>query len=194
MSASRMTLRSRLIGDRRGTAYVEFAFLFPVLVTLFLGSFEVTNLMMANLKLQAAVETAGDLATQPLPGSINITPSNIDDFTTAADIVMSPLVTPPYLTNTAGLKLAFASIIYNNGNPQVAWHHEENGATPITTGSLNVSLLEGLGSSSTDSVIMVQAQYTYTSPLSYVLSSSYSLSDTVYNRPRYVNQITCTGC
>jgi Flp pilus assembly protein TadG len=188
MSATGLLWPRRMLRDRAGTVYVEFAFLFPVLLGLFFGSFEITNLLMANLKLQAAVETAADLVAQTRPNTPNIASTDINNYTTAADLVMTPLA-------SSGLKLAFASITYNgSGVPQVAWHHEENGATAISTASLNASLLEGLGSSSTDSVIMVNATYTYTSPFVWWLGTSYTLTDSAYNRPRYVTPITCTSC
>jgi Flp pilus assembly protein TadG len=181
------TLRRGLIGGRDGTAALEFALIFPVLLTLFLGSFEVTNLYMANLKLTAATEAAADLAAQTRAQTPNLAPADIDSFNVAAGMVMTPY------PRTA-LKLAFASVTYDaSNNPLVLWHHEENSATAITTGSLNSVLLKTLGSG-TDSVIMVRAQYVYTSPIAFVLGQTYTFSDTAYNRPRYVPKLTCTTC
>jgi hypothetical protein len=48
--------------------------------------------------------------------------------------------------------------------------------------------------SGTDSLVMVQSLLTYNSPISWVLGSTYTLTDTAYNRPRYVLQVTCTAC
>src|SRR5580658_3804934 len=68
--------RARLIDDRRGTAAIEFAFIFPVMLTLFFGSFEVTNLLMLNLKLTAATEDASDLLAQTRSSQNNVAPSD----------------------------------------------------------------------------------------------------------------------
>jgi Flp pilus assembly protein TadG len=180
-------LQRELILRREGTAAVEFALLMPVMLTLFFGAFEITNLLMVNLKLTAATEAAADLVAQTRSQTPNIAPSDIGNFTTAADLVITPYA-------ASGLKLAYAGLTYNsNGNPQVAWHYEENGATAITTGALNQTLLQGLGSG-TASVIMVQSTYNYTSPFSWVLGTTYTLGDIAYNRPRYVTQVTCTTC
>ena len=176
-----------LIDDRQGAVAVEFALIFPMMLTLFLGSFEVTNLLMANLKLTAATEAAADLASQTRANTPNLAPTDIDSFNTAAGLIMTPYA-------SSGLKLAFAGLTYQvNGSPQVAWHYEENGATAITTASLDSVTIEGLGSGS-DTLIMVKATYSYTSPISFVLNKTYSFTDVAYNRPRYVLALTCTAC
>jgi Flp pilus assembly protein TadG len=186
--------RCGIVDDRRGTAAVEFALLFPVMLALFFGSFEITNLLMLNLKLTAATETAADLVAQTRSNESNILPSDLTNYSTAASMVMTPYATAPY--TTVGLKLAYAGITFTaGGQAQVAWHHEINGATAITSGSLNQAVLDPLNNGSgTDSLIMVQSQITYSSPLSWVLGQTYTLADTAYNRPRYVLQVTCTTC
>jgi Flp pilus assembly protein TadG len=185
----------RLIDDRRGTAAIEFAFIFPVMLTLFFGSFEITNLLMLNLKLTAATEAASDLLAQTRSNQNNVAPSDLNNYWSAATMEMSPYAGQPY--TTVGLKLAFASITFNaqTGAAQVLWHNEQNGATAINTASLPQSVLMPLNNGSgTDSLIMAQSQITYSSPLSWVLGKTYTFTDTAYNRPRYVLQITCTTC
>jgi Flp pilus assembly protein TadG len=183
-----------LADDRRGTAAVEFALIFPVMLALFFGSFEITNLLMLNLKLTAATEDAADLLAQTRSNQNNVAVSDLTNYWTAATMEMSPYASAPY--STVGLQLAFASVTFTGaGAAQVAWHHELNGATPISTASLPQATLQPLNNNSgTDSVIMVQSNIVYKSPLSWVLGTSYTLADIAYNRPRYVLQITCTTC
>jgi Flp pilus assembly protein TadG len=184
-----------LVDDRRGTAAIEFALIFPVMLALFFGSFEITNLLMLNLKLTAATEDASDLLAQTRSSQNNVAPSDLNNYWTAATMELSPYASAPY--TTAGLQLAFASITFNAGTgaAQIIWHNEQNGATPISTAALPQSVLQPLNNGSgTDSVIMVQSQITYSSPLSWVLGKTYTLADIAYNRPRYVLQITCTTC
>jgi Flp pilus assembly protein TadG len=188
------TRASHLVADRRGTAAVEFALIFPVMLALFFGSFEITNLLMLNLKLTAATEDAADLLAQTRSSQNNVAPSDLNNYWTAATMEMTPYAAQPY--TSIGLRLAFAGVTFTGaGAAQVAWHNEQNGATPISTASLPQATLQPLNNNSgTDSVIMVQSQITYKSPLSWVLGTSYTLADIAYNRPRYVLQITCTGC
>jgi Flp pilus assembly protein TadG len=180
MSARRLPALGRGLGrDAAGNVSVEFAVLLPVLLTLFFGCYEASNLLLATLKLEDATQTAADLAAQTQLGYVLQT-TDFGNFTSAAQQVMTPLPA------TTQLKIAYASVTYNTGTPVIDWHYEVNGAAPITVASVPT----GLGTNtSQDSVIVVSAQYAYTSPVSYVLNAAYTLSNTAYDRPRYVSCI-----
>jgi Flp pilus assembly protein TadG len=162
--------------DATGTVSVEFALLLPILLTLFFGCYEASNLLLAVLKVNDASQTAVDLVAQTQTSYVLQT-TDFTNFTDAAQQVMAPLPV------TTQLKVAFASITYNTGKAVIDWHYEVNGATPIAIGSIPANL--GINSSS-DSVVVVSTQYAYTSPISYVLKHAYTLSNTSYDRPRYV--------
>ena len=182
-----------LIGDRSGTAAIEFAFLFPVMLALFFGSFEITNLVMVNLKLTAATEAASDLLAQTRSNQNTVAPSDLQNYSTAASMEMTPYASSPY--TTVGLQTAYDSIIFNSsGTPSIAWHHELNGASTINMVSIQSTVTTLWNGSSTDSVIVVQSTISYASPISWVLSKNYSFSDLAYNRPRYVLQVSCPTC
>jgi Flp pilus assembly protein TadG len=132
--------------------------------------------------MTAAAEAAADLAA----GTTSLTPAQIDSFGAAATLIMTPLA-------PSGLKLAFASVVYSGpgSTPVVAWHHEQNGAASITSRGLDGATLTTLGSGS---AILVQATYDYSSPLGFVLSKTYTLSDKAYSRPRYADEVSCGAC
>ena len=193
------TLPAQLIAARDGAAAIEFALIFPVMFTLFMGSIELTNLLMANLKTTAATEAASDLLAQTRATANTTNKAGLDSYNVAAGLTMSPFpTTGTVAVPTAGLKLAFASITFNaSGTPSVAWHYEENGASPITTASLDTVTLKKLVENpdpTKDSVVMVKSTYTYTSPISFVLGQTYTFTDIAYNHPRYVPQVACTDC
>lgn len=184
-----MTVRSAsswtasLASDRSGVAVIEFALLLPVLLTLLLGSFETARLLLAYLKLEAAAETAADLVAQTAPNTV-LQSSDFTNITDAVEQVMTPLP-------TSGMEVAYASVTYSTGSPVIDWHTEINGAPAITAGSLPDSVSAAtLGSEtngSLDSVIVVQLTYPYVSPVSYVLSANFTLTESAFNRPRYVS-------
>jgi Flp pilus assembly protein TadG len=155
------------------------------MLLLFIGSFETTNLVLASMKLEASAETAADLVAQTRVNAV-LQSSDFTNITNAAKQVLSPLPTTGTL-----LKIAYASVTYSTGSAVIDWHTEVNSATPITTASIpNNASLSNLGNQtagSTDSVIIVTLTYRYSSPLSYVLNSSYTLSESAFNRPRYMN-------
>jgi Flp pilus assembly protein TadG len=175
----------KLLVDSAGTAAIEFALGLPILLTLVMGCYEGSNLILADLKLEAAAETAADLVAQTRVSTV-LQSSDFTNITNAATQVMTPLP-----TSGNQLKVAYASITYNTGSPVIDWHVEVNGATPINASSLpNSASAANLGNEatgSTDSLIVAQLTYAYTSPVSYVLKSSYTLSESALNRPRYMS-------
>ena len=188
----RPILPCQLIADRDGAVAIEFALIFPMMFTLFMGSIEVTNLLMANLKTTAATEAASDLLAQTRASSNTTNKAGLDSYNVAAGDTMSPFP-------TSGLKVAFASIVFDaSSNPSVGWHYEENSAPAITTASLDTAtlkkLLENTASPTSDSVVMVKATYVYSSPISFVLGKTYTFTDIAYNHPRYVPKVACTDC
>ena len=179
-------MRSRdLQHDQCGIAAVEFALILPIMLLLFLGSFETTNLVLAYMKLEASAETAADLVAQTRVNTV-LQSTDFTNITNAAKQILTPLP-----TSGSVLKIAYASVTYNTGSAVIDWHTEINSATPITTANIpNNASLANLGnqaSGSTDSVIIVTLTYSYSSPFTYVLSSSYTLTESAFNRPRYMN-------
>ena len=180
-----MMWSNHLRHDVSGLAAVEFALILPIMLLLFLGSFETTNLVLAYMKLEASAETAADLVAQTTVNTV-LQSTDFTNITNAAKQVLTPLP-----TSGALLKIAFASVTYNTGSAVIDWHTEVNSATPITTANVpNNTSLANLGNQaigSTDSVIIVTLTYSYSSPFTYVLSSSYTLTESAFNRPRYMN-------
>lgn len=179
----------RLADDRSGIAATEFALLFPILAILFLGSYEVSDLLLHYMKLQAAAETAADLVSQTpvntyLENSGSSSGWDFANITNAVEQVMSPFP-------TGSLEVAYASVTYNTGTPVIDWHTEVNGAPAITLSSLpnsvSAATLGNEASGSTDSFVVVQLTYPYTSPIQYLLKSTLTLTDAAFNRPRYVS-------
>jgi Flp pilus assembly protein TadG len=174
-----------LLDNRSGTAAIEFAIVLPGLLTLAIGCYEAANLILADLKLEAAAETAADLVAQTRVSTV-LQSADFTNITNAATQVMTP-----FPTSGTKLKIAYASITYSTGSPVIDWHVEVNGATAINVASLpnsaNAANLGNESSGSTDSVIVAQLTYAYTSPVSYALNSSYTLSQAALNRPRYMS-------
>jgi Flp pilus assembly protein TadG len=175
---------AKLAGDRSGIAAVEFALLMPGLLTLFIGSYELSSLLLAYLKLESAAESAADLVGQTAVNTV----LQSSDFTNITNAVKNIMV--PFSTSGTSLKVAYASVTYSTGSAVINWHTELNGATQITAASLPHSAAAGtLGTAangSLDSVIVAQVTYSYSSPVSYVLSTNYTLSEAAFVRPRYV--------
>lgn len=61
---ARKVLARRFIQDKRAAAAVEFAFIFPVALILYMGTIETYRLLSAQRKITLAARTIADLATQ----------------------------------------------------------------------------------------------------------------------------------
>jgi Flp pilus assembly protein TadG len=163
--------------NQKGAATIEFAFVVPVFLIICLGMFEAAGVVSANMKLENAAQLMANLVAQ----QSNETNSMTSNFCTGAQYAMEPLSGTP-------LKADVVSVTNSSGTDTVNWQDTTCGsASTVSNGS---SIASSLIPNSGDSVIVVVATYTYTSPLSYVLKSSYTLTQTTYSRPRNVTSIT----
>jgi Flp pilus assembly protein TadG len=112
---------SNLRDDRSGTAAIEFAIVLPGLLTLAIGCYEAANLILADLKLGAAAETASDLVAQTRVNTV-LQSSDFTNITNAETQVMTP-----FPTSGTKLQIAYASITYNTGSSVIDWRVEVNG-------------------------------------------------------------------
>lgn len=173
-----MMRRARnLLTHQGGTALIEFALVLPIMITLFLGVFEGTRVVAADMRLANAAQSVADMIAQ----QSNITATMMTNFCNGGQLSMTPL-------SGTSLKVAVAEVTNNNGTLTVDWNDTScNNATSISNAT---TLATTLVPNTNDSVVIVQATYSYTSPISYVLSSSYTLTQTAYQRPYNVGTIT----
>src|SRR5260221_14749256 len=103
-------------------------------------------------------------------------------MTNAVSQVMTPLPT------TTRLKIAYAGVTYSTGTPVVDWHYESNGAGAITMGTIpngvDMTTLGGTAIGSAYCVVVARVQYTYTSPIRYVLAKTWALTESPFARPQ----------
>jgi Flp pilus assembly protein TadG len=113
---SRPSSDGNLVRDLSGTVAIEFAFIVPIMLIMFFGSYETANLVLAYMKLEDAAETAADLIAQT---TVNNTLASTDftNFTNAVELVLTPLP-----TSSGQLKIAYASVTYSTGSPVIDWH------------------------------------------------------------------------
>jgi Flp pilus assembly protein TadG len=164
---------------RDGTALVEFALILPIMITLFMGVFEVTRVVAASMRLMNAAQSMADLVAEQ--SSVSDTSSSMTDFCNGSKLTMTPL-------SGSSLKIAVASVTNYSTGTKVDWNDTTCGnATAVSAAT---TLAAPLVPNTNDSVIIVQATYAYTSPISYVLASSFTLTQTAYARPRNVTTVS----
>jgi Flp pilus assembly protein TadG len=175
---------SRLLRDRDGLAAVEFAFVAPILIMAYFGVAELCGALLDQRKASHVASAIGDLTAQYSSPTI----TDINNFFAAGQTIMSP-------SPTTTLQMRISEVQENAAGTvaTVQWSCASSNWTGLpknTPETLQANLI-----AAGQSVIMSEAKYTYTSPVSYMLPSAFNYSYVFYLRPRIVDPIPApTGC
>jgi Flp pilus assembly protein TadG len=177
---------ARFLRDPRGVSAIEFAFVFPVMVLLYLGGTALTQGIVIKRKTTLVTSTVANIVSQ----YTNIATSDMTSIMGAAAAVIEPYDSSP-------LGVIVSSVqIDANGAATVKWSQATGTSTALTSG-VAVTLPTGIGgiANANTSVIWAQGTYLYTLPLgSTVLGrTSMTFSQQFYLRPRRVSCITFNG-
>ena len=160
-----------LAADERGVSAVEFAMLLPLMLSLYLGSVEVSQGIGADRKVTLTARTICDLVSQVS----SIGNADMTNALNASSAVMAPFP-------TSNLKVTVSSVkIDATGKATIDWSDTLNG-TARTKGS-TVTLPAALNVANT-SLIWSEVQYTYKPVIGYVMTGTLTLKDQIYMRPR----------
>ena len=168
---------TRFACDEQGTSAVEFAMLLPLMLTLYLGTVEVSQGVGIDRKVTLTTRTAADLAAQ-------VTSINNADMTNL--LSASSAVIAPYDPSKLKVTVSLVSIDAN-GQAKIAWS-DTLGGTKRATGS-TVTLPTALNVANT-SLVWSEVSYSYTPTIGYVITGTLNLSDQIYMRPRLSDSIT----
>ena len=167
----------RLVRDQRGVSAVEFAMLLPLMITLYLGTVEISQGVGINRKTTLTAHTVADLASQV---------SSINNAGMTNLLNASAAVIAPY--DTSQLKVTVSRVdIDANGSAKVVWS-DTLGGTAHAVGA-SVTLPAALQVANT-SLIWSEVAYTYKPTIGYVVTGTLNLSDQLYMRPRLSDNVT----
>lgn len=167
----------QLSSDEQGVSAVEFALLLPLMLTLYLGSVEISQAISADRKVTMTSRTVADLVSQVT----SITSSGMTDVLNASSSVMSPFT-------TTTLKVTVSSVSVDaNSKATVDWSCTLNG-TVHSKGS-TVTLPTALNIANT-TLIWSEVSYIYTPAIGYVLTGPLTLKDQLYMAPRISNTVS----
>jgi Flp pilus assembly protein TadG len=165
-----------LAGDERGVSAVEFAMLLPLMLTLYLGTVEVSQGIGADRKVTLTARTVADLVAQV--SSIDNT--GMTNSLSAAAAVMAPFP-------SGNLKVTVSSVsIDAGGKATVDWSDSFNGTARAKGSTVTLPAALVVPNSS---LIWSEVQYSYTPTIGYVVSGTLSLKDQIYMRPRLSNSV-----
>lgn len=181
--------------DRRGVAAIEFAFMVPLLLSLYLVTMEISQAIETNKKISRLGSMTADLVTQ-MPA---VTTSDIDGIMAIGDAILQPY-------GRSKPKIFVTAIeITNDATPrtQVVWSRKLVNGTPAAdlTKGTQVTIPAALRIPGTF-LIRVEGALDYKPVIAWKADSSLipglssiakgiSMSETYYLRPRMSSTIPC---
>ena len=189
VAAMRTALARCLTGfwrDRAGVSALEFAFVLPLMLTIYIGSFELSQGLSAKTKVSQTARTVTDLVAR----STTITTSQMTDIFGATNTVMSPFT----ITNAQFVLVVSTINIDANSNTTIGQSCASDGNTYYTPGQ-TVSVPAALVVPNTQ-LVWGTASYTYTPFLVrggapfYTMVGPISLADQMYMAPRMSPTVT----
>lgn len=132
--------------DESGLAATEFALVFPALLILMLGVFDLGNGILAAQKTIRASQVTADLVTRN---------RSVDDADINEAVVAGELALQPFNTDSYGVDIV--SIRFNDrAEPEIVWQVTQGNITPSTDLSDVTALAEA-----NSGVVMVTTQYNF---------------------------------
>lgn len=156
--------------DIRAVSAVEFALIAPVMITLLLGSVELSDVMIADRKATSVASTTADLVAQ----AIQIDNSEIDDIFMAATAIMTPF-------DATSVEVRVTSVNIESSTTEVGWSDGYN-TSAYAPGSA-FTLPVGLGLPG-GSVVVGEVKYTHISVIGQFLGGPKEITDIFYMQPR----------
>lgn len=162
--------------NEKGVSAVEFALIAPVMILIYFGCIELSLMMRADRRITTTAASLGDLSARL---SV-ITDADMRDMFEAAEVLMQP-------HGAGNAKMRITSVAdTGSGQTRVQWSDGHNlpPYAPNTVLSLPAGIVPPSGS-----VIVSEVQFDYTSTLGFVVTTTQTMSDTFYLRPRRVTTI-----
>jgi Flp pilus assembly protein TadG len=180
-----MRLRLKLFAlAREGVAAVEFALVLPVMLLLYVGSIELSDLISVDRRVTVMAGTVGDLVAR---ADGVIYESEVTDYFNAAEEIMTPY-------KIAGLKQLVTSvrISADGSTATVRWSKQSGGATEKTVGT-TITLPEEIRNISKNKYVIVsETSYSYTPLMGIVFQNDVDLYRQNFHLPRFGAEIVWT--
>lgn len=173
----RSLMRHRFIqalGDCSGVAAVEFAFVAPILLLLWLGGVEITQALSADRRVSALTASIGDLVSR----SEMVTQAEVENI---FDLAAGALY--PFDAAAADLVL-MAADIDAEGRAKVAWSRSRGGTAAYQPGADVTHLFDPKMLVPDTQLIVPEVHYSYTPAVGYVITGSLALQERLVFVPR----------
>jgi len=185
---------NRFAGDVKGVAAIEFAFIAPVLILLFIGTLEVSYAVAVDRKISRVSSSVADLVTQTDTHS----KSTLNPIMNIADRIIYP-----YAQIEGALSIVLVGITIADGQARVEWSHNNGTGTKPAEGSV-ITVPESIkidGTALVSATVSVEHEpaFAFIGYKNGKLSFSdrtIALSEQMFLRPRTAGAdgVICTDC
>lgn len=178
----------RILRDTRGVGGVEFALIAPLLLGLYITSFELTIGLSVSKRVTRSASTIADLVTQ----QSKVATTDLQQMINVTNGIFTP-----YTTENLSIKITGITLD-TSGNPTVAWSWAQDGSRPYANGTTVAAVPTDMRSAST---FLVRAEVSVTHQLLMFMPGlmpsewkTLTLSREFFYRQRVGTSITCDGC
>lgn len=172
-------LITRWYREEDATALMETIVLFPVMLTLLMGCFDLGQAIAVNQKTLAAAQIMADLVAR----NEDITLNTVEDIITAGELSFAPYAIGSFGYDIVSIKLV------EDVAPEVLWRVTEN-MDPNQTAVENSDDLGGVGGG----LVVVTANYNYVPFFTKFWLGDFNMSEVAFFRPRRSATVLCNDC
>jgi Flp pilus assembly protein TadG len=177
-------LMTALVRGREAVAAVEFALILPVMLTMYLGSIELSQAISVDQRVTVVAGTVGDLVAR---ANGEITAANLTDYFQAAQSIIAPF-------STTGLTQVVSLVqISSTGVTTVLWSQAYNGGTAKTANQPypgpHAIPTTTINMWNSNYVIVSESTYSYLPLLGIFFKTPFSLYHQNFYLPRYPGKI-----
>jgi Flp pilus assembly protein TadG len=174
LKTSIIGLLSRFSRDRRGVSAVEFAFIAPVMIGLYLGCAEISDGVAADRKVSLISDALANLSSQ-------VTTISATDMTNILDA--SGAIISPY--SASNLKMTLSCLkISSTGVAKVQWSATRNGTARTVGSTYSFSSSTTALAVPNSWLLLAEVSYAYTPTVGYTITGTLNLTDQMFMGPR----------
>lgn len=171
---TKQSMLRRFVGETRGIAAIEFAFIAPIMVFLFFATVEGSSALSESRRAAQAANTLADLVAQEIEIDA---PTLSDLFAGVSQIMQRP---------SGSTTIRVVSLVYDDVDDriEVHWSRDNSGNQPYAPGAVYTGLSDANLFGAGSSLIVTEIQYNWTPTLTNVLIDGVAFDKQAMRWPR----------
>jgi Flp pilus assembly protein TadG len=168
---------TRCLHDNNGVSAVEFALVLPVLLTLYLGTIDVSTFIIIDRKVSVVAGSVADLVAR---AEDEIETSTVDDYFKAAEFTIKPY-------SPANLRQRVTSLrIDGDAKAWVIWSRTYNGGSALVEDSQYVDIPPEIADANRNRFMIMGEAWNQADPvIGYVMNSTLDFEQRYFFRSRF---------